>query len=130
MTLPYNIVILPTDNLAQKAINVSQQLQQFGTLFTLKDGEYFPHVSLYMVQLNVTSLNSMRELLAEIAARTPQFDLIAPQYCQAEGYIDVDYQRSKVLDALQMAIIEAINPILDGMRAKDKTRILGNRQSP
>jgi hypothetical protein len=123
-SLPYDIVILPADELAQKAIGLSKRLVEYGTLFTLEEGRYYPHASLYMTQLKVADLEEVKALLADIATRTPQLDLTAARYDQAEGYIDADYARTETLDRLQMAVVEAINPIRDGMREKDKARML------
>lgn len=123
-SIPCNIAILPTSALAQKAIALSQRLEQYNTIFTLKDNVYFPHISLYMTQLKIADLDKVKAILAAIAANTPQSDLTATGYYQAEGYIDVNYGRTDVLDTLQMAVIEAINPIRDGMREKDKARML------
>jgi hypothetical protein len=44
-SIPVNVVLLPSDELANEAIKASELLAKFGTLFTLKDGSYFPHVS-------------------------------------------------------------------------------------
>lgn len=122
-SIPCNIVLLPTTDLAQKAIQSSQKLEQFGSLFTLKDGAYFPHASLYMTQLKTADLDTVKELLAHIAAQASAFDLSAVHYYQAHGYIDVEYNRTALLDQLQIDVIEAINPIRDGMREKDTVRM-------
>lgn len=122
-SLPCDIVILPSDELARVAIAFSERLQQFNTLFTLKEGAYFPHASLYMTQIKVADLDKVKELLSSIAAGIPQLDLIASGYYQAEGYIDPNYTRTKTLDQLQMTVVNAINPIRDGMREKDKARL-------
>lgn len=123
-SIPCDIVILPTDGIAKKAIDLSKQLEQHGTLFTLEDGAYFPHASLYMTQLRVVDLDKVSSILTDIAASTPQLDLVATRYDHAEGYIDAEYARTEVLDSLQMTVVEAINPIRDGMREKDKARTL------
>lgn len=123
-SIPCDIVILPADNLAKKAVDFSQQLAAQGTLFTLSSQGPFPHASLYMTQLKTADLDKAKTLLAAIAALTPQFDLICTRYDQAEGYIDTDYARTKTLDDLQMEVVKAINPIRDGMREKDKARML------
>jgi len=39
------------------------------------------------------------------------------------GYIDAGYDRIASLDDLQMTVLDAINPIRDGMREKDKPRL-------
>jgi hypothetical protein len=122
-SVPCSIVLLPNSDIAQKAITVSQQLAQLDSLFTLKDGEYFPHASLYMTQLKVADLDSVKERLAAIAGQVSPFDLTAVRYYQTQGFIDVEYQRTSTLDDLQMKVVGAINPIRDGMHEKDKVRM-------
>ncbi len=123
-SLPCDIVILPTDGLAQRAVNLSERLAQHDTLYTLKDGLCYPHASLYMTQLKVEDLDKVKAMLADIASVTPPPSLITTRYDQAEGYIDADYTRIDLIDRLQMTVVEAINPIRDGMREKDKARML------
>lgn len=123
-SIPCDIVLLPNPELAEKAFKVSEQLKEFGTLYTLKEGQCFPHASLYMTQLKIEDIEKVKELLADIAAATPKIDLTSTRYDQAEGYIDADYQRTELIQKLQMAVVEAINPIRDGMREKDKQRML------
>jgi hypothetical protein len=123
-SIPCDIVLLPSDDLAQKAVKASQQLQSFGALFQLNtETGPFPHTSLYMTQLKAEDLDKAKELLAAIAARTPIFFLKANDYFQEEGYIDPNYERTDDLANLQMAVVNAINPIRDGMREKDKARL-------
>jgi len=122
---PCDIVLLPPDELAKKTIALSKQLaEQYKALFQLDQKGPFPHASLYMVQLKVADLEKAQEILARIAASTPQLSLLATDYYQSQGYIDAEYVRTDLLGRLQMAIVESINPIRDGMRERDKARML------
>ncbi len=116
-----DIVLLPSSALAQKAIALSKHLESYDSRFTLKEDIYFPHISLYMAQLKQSDLEKVTAMLADIAATLP-LDLVATRYYQAHGYIDVEYQRTTALDALQAAVIQAINPLRDGLPPNDKTR--------
>lgn len=120
--MPCDIVLLPSPELAQRAIALSKQLEQYGSRFTLKDGVYFPHISLYMVQLKQDDLEKVKTTLASIVA-TPIPELTAARYYQSYGYADVEYRRTDVLDAFQMAVIRAINPLRDGLLENDKARM-------
>ncbi|HEU5122208.1 MAG TPA: DUF1045 domain-containing protein [Candidatus Saccharimonadales bacterium] len=118
-----DIVLLPSTDLAQKATTLSEQLSQFGGQFVLKDGEYFPHLSLYMAQLKNDDLGTIKEFLAKVATKTPAFELTANRYFQSHGYIDVEYQRTSALDYLQHMIITRINPFRDGLLDMDRMRL-------
>jgi hypothetical protein len=123
-SLPIDIVLLPSDDLAQKAVATSKSLQTHGALFELNLATGpFPHASLYMTQLKVEDLDKTKEILAGIASKTSAFSLNATRYFQAECYIDPDYERTDDLANLQMMVVNTINPFRDGMREKDKARL-------
>jgi len=115
--------MLPDSDIADQIISLSQQLQDKGTYFTLKPGEYYPHASLYMVQLDMDKIDEISARLSQIAENTPQITLTAKEYHQEFGYIDVEYSREDAVDNLQMEVVNAINPIRDGLRQKDKDRL-------
>lgn len=123
-SLPCDVVILPNDELANKAILASQKLAPFGGLFTLEIGRYFPHVSLYMLQLKEDDLENVKSLLAEIASKTSALNLKVSNYEQKEAYVDVEYARNEQTDRLQQQVVAMLNPIRDGMLEKNKARML------
>lgn len=123
-SLPCDIVILPNDELANKAISASQKLAPLGGLFTLEIGKYFPHASLFMLQLKEDDLENVKSLLAEIASKTSALNLKASNYEQKEAYVDVEYARNEQTASLQQQVVATLNPIRDGMREKDKARML------
>jgi hypothetical protein len=122
-SLPYNIVLLPGKDIENKAIAASKKLEQFGTLFTLEIGKFYPHVSVYMVQLRSDDLPKVEQTLAEIAATTEPINLNSSKYYQVKNFIDADYNKPAKLTELQMSIVNAINPIRDGLRENDKERM-------
>lgn len=122
-SIPVDIVLLPSPELAQKAVQASQALKPHQPLFTLSSAGPFPHVSLYMTQLKVADIDTANAIVAEIAARTHAFDLSAVRYVQQAGFLDPDYGRTGRLAALQMTVVDAINPIRDGVRAKEQARL-------
>jgi 2'-5' RNA ligase len=122
-SLPCNVVILPSNQLAEKAIVASKQLEPYGNLFTLEIGKYFPHASLYMLQLNEDDLDRVKELLAGVANEFHDLHLSAERFYQAQCYIDVEFAKNEQLVKLQQDVIAALNPVRDGMREKDKARM-------
>ncbi len=126
-SIPCDVVILPNPLLAQMAIEASRDLTEFGTKFTLKEGEYYPHTSLYMLQLKEEDIYRVEELLSVIAQATTPLQLTVTSYDQAEGYIDVEYARDEAIDLLQDEVVKALNPVRDGMRVKDKARMVNTQ---
>jgi hypothetical protein len=76
-----------------------------------------------MTQLKNADVEEAVRLLTTIATTTAPLSLIADTYFQEEGYIDANYVRTPELDTFQMTVIDAISPIRDGMRDKDKARL-------
>ncbi len=56
--------------------------------------------------------------------QTPALNSSSAKFGQVENYIDADYECSDGIADLRMAVVNAINPIRDGMREKDKVRML------
>lgn len=124
-SLPVDIVLLPSEDLAQKAASTSKYLAKEEAFFTLDTNiGPFPHASLYMTQLKIDNLDQVVELLSVIARETPVQNLVASGYFQDKGYLDPDYIRTNQIVALQMKVVDAINPIRDGLRKKDEARLL------
>lgn len=123
-SIPCDIVLLPDPTLAQRAVTFSEQLTKYETVSTLHANGPVPHVSLYMTQLKAADMERAQKLLADIAAHTRVFNLTANGYWLNARYFDADYARTDELIALQTAVVDAINPIRDGMRKKDKPRLL------
>lgn len=123
-SLPVDIVILPSSELAAKAIEASGLLASLNSLFTLEDGKQYPHASLYMFQLSEDNIEEVKERLANIAQNNQLLHLMPSGYVQKLGFIDVEYEVTPALNNLQQQIIEAVQPLADGMREKDKQRML------
>jgi 2'-5' RNA ligase len=126
-TLPCDVVLLPSDELAQKAIAASQSLAPFDPLFTLEIGAFYPHMSLYMFQLDEATVPEVEKALAEIAQSLQTIYATATKYTLGTGfgvgYVDPEYETSDELETLQDRVIQAINPLRAGMRESDKAKM-------
>jgi len=121
---PYDVVLIPPREVCKKAIALSERLKARGTYFTLDGKTYFPHLSLYMLELSDAVLPSALMELGKIATHFSPFDLIARDYHFENGYIDVEYVKSSKLSSLQDEIVEKLNPYRSGLREKDRERLL------
>lgn len=119
----YNIVLLPTDEIIKRACSLSEYFEIFNSRFTLNSFNYFAHVSLYMVQLKTVDIPYVTDRLRGIATSTDIVDLRAAEYRQANGYIDAEYERTRIVDELQMRVIDDVNFVRDGLRADDRARL-------
>lgn len=118
-----DVVILPSSELSDKAVAMSKTLKPLGSLFSLEVGKYYPHVSVYMLQLKTDDISKAKKLLADIAVKTNKLTLTATRYHQTHNYFDAEYEKTEELASLQMAVVETLNPIRDGVREKDKPRM-------
>lgn len=125
--IPCDIVLLPSKELAEKAIAASQQLASLDAFFTLEFGKFFPHMSLYMFQFDTDDTPKVDELLQNIASSIEPITGSAARYDQGTGfgvgYVDAEYEATKELSSLQDAVVGAINPVRAGMREKDKAKL-------
>ena len=124
-TKPFNIVICPPPEISKKAIRISKKLKNKKGLFVLDGKNYFPHITLYMTEFPLRNMTKVRKLLKQFAAKTKPFEINSSKYRQnIDGYIDVDYKRSKNINELQKKIVKLLNPLREGqMREKDKARM-------
>lgn len=121
--LSCDVVLFPNPLLAELAVISSKKLSELDSLFQLEDGKCYPHVSIYMLQLKTDDLERVGKLLEVIAHSFSSLQLTTQRYDQQEGYIDADYKKIEELSGLQTEVIQALNPIRDGMRPKDQARM-------
>lgn len=122
-SLPCDIVLLPSSELANRVIDASRLTKQYESFFTLEDGKYYPHMSLYMFQLNEADIPKVEEVLTRIAKNTQTVSAEATTYSLGTGfgvgYVDPEYKVTEELSSLQNTVVEAVNPIRAGMRESD-----------
>lgn len=122
-SLPCDIVLLPSLELENKAIEASKATSKYDSFFTLEIGRFYPHMSIYMFQLNDSDISKVEEVLAKIAKDTKAINATATTYSLGTGfgvgYVDPEYEVTEELSNLQNSVVEAVNPIRAGMRESD-----------
>jgi hypothetical protein len=118
--LPYDIVLLPSDELANISIEASEKLSPLGSLFTLKTGQYYPHLSLYMLQLQQESIQAIINRLENIGANTSLIALEAKEYTTDWGYICAQYVATDDAEQLQHTVVEQCHSFRNGMKELDR----------
>ncbi len=76
-----------------------------------------------MLQLDDAGVEKVKAALQVIADTTKTLELVAKEFHQEAGYVDVEYERNATIDGLQNMAIGAANPLRDGLRKKDEERI-------
>lgn len=123
MSIPCDVVLLPSKELAHKAIEASKAISSLDSFFTLELGKFYPHMSLYMFQLEEADLENVEALLSEITKQTQAVSATATKYSLGQGfgvgYVDSEYKVTDELTELQNVVVDAINPVRAGMRESD-----------
>ena len=122
-SIPCDIVLIPDDNIANTVISLSEKLGKNDTYFTLKEGEYYPHLSLYMAQLDMSKIDEIKDRLSSVVVNSSKVTLNPKEFHQQWGYVDVEYEREANSDILQMDVVHALNPVRDGLRQNDIDRL-------
>ena len=124
-TKPFNVAIYPPAEISKRVIAISKKLKNKNGLFVLDGKNYFPHITLYMTEFPLKNMVKIKKLLKQFAVKTKPFEISSSKYRQnTDGYIDVDYKKSKNINEFQKKIIKLLNPLREGqMREKDKARI-------
>lgn len=120
---PYDVVLIPEPKLADFAVQASESLRLAGTHFTLDNRNFFPHISLYMLQLTGDNLNKAVALLADIAHETAIVRAVPKEFHYEDDYVDVEYLKTEDLIILQNKVVERLNPIRSGLLENDKARL-------
>lgn len=122
-TKPYDVVLIPSDVVVARAVALSETLASRGSYFTLDDTSYFPHLSLYMLQLDGDGLDKTREVLSRIAGETQKLEGRVADYKYVNNYLEIDYTTSPELASLQERIVSGLNLLRSGLRDKEKIRL-------
>jgi 2'-5' RNA ligase len=119
----YDVVLLPVNDIAYRAVETSKIFKTFDNYFTLEIEKYIPHISLYMLSMKASNLAEAKEMLRSISDSTHILDLKATNYHQSWGYIEVGYQKSEELISIQNMVVEQFNTLRTGIMPNEQTRI-------
>lgn len=127
-TIPCDIVLLPSDEQSQLAIQASQLLSSQGSIFTLDNLNYYAHASLYMFQMDINNQNDCISALQQIASNTCVQHLVQDGYVYQDsgfgkGYVDVAFARNEETDLIQEIVVDKFNSLRAGMRESDKNKM-------
>lgn len=118
LILELNIALIPSNQLSHQLVAVSQKLAHtYPTLVQLglPDGRLAmaPHLTLYQVPLLLDNVTQAVQQIREEASEYTPFNLMATEYAynQEEASLEIGYETTDELVALQTAIITTINPL-------------------
>lgn len=123
-TIPCDIVLLPSTEQANLAVEASKLLAPQGSLFTLDNQNFYAHASIYMFQMDIDTQDECIAALENIAQQAKIQQLEQDGYFYQEtgfgkGYVDIAYERSAEADTLQNQVVSSFNSLRAGMRESD-----------
>lgn len=76
-----------------------------------------------MLQLNEVGFEQAMKHLVNLTNAMKSVYVHAGHYHYSHDYLDVEYKKTNELVILQQKVIEALNPLRDGLRENDKARL-------
>jgi hypothetical protein len=118
MVTSYDIVVVPSKELAQKALAVSESVKHLGVEYTLELGKFYPHISLYMLNLEEGMVVQCIEELEKLAQNFAPIFLEASAYMTtALRWLDIGYHPTPEILHLQNECIARLNSLRTGIPA-------------
>ena len=116
--LRLNIAIIPLEEVAIAAIELSQELSKLGKASIILDGrDFHPHVTCYSPEFPTKNFNQIVELLSKLAEETKSFENKLDGFVptpEDTGTVEVKLKKSKEIDELHREIIKELDPLREG----------------
>jgi len=129
-TLDLNVALLPDAHIGDTAISLSQKIAgKYSVHFTLDSVNHIPHLSLYHARYpnkNSTEVVNQIERVAKLAS---PFPVILDRVACLENFIFLAARGSGGLSLLQSMVLDALNPLREGLILPDYRTILDNKSA-
>lgn len=119
----YDVVLIPNSHIEKVAIDLSRALKEKGVYFALDGKKYFPHLSLYMLQIADEQMAEAFRAVSVVVGDLKPILVNSSHYHYENDYLDVEYHKTEDMIVAQMNVINALNMVRDGLREKDKARL-------
>src|SRR5262249_21104226 len=126
-----NVALFPSLAVVHQAIEWSQSVSgHFKTKYVLDGQTYYPHITLYQAHYPIGNLTMVQESLAKVAEKVSRFNIDLHNFSVLSGFIFYDAVQSAELLALHHAVIEALNPLREGILTAADRQILEDARVP
>lgn len=124
-----NVVLVPPQKVAKSAVAVSVALKKRGGLFVL-GGDNHPHITLYMTTFPVSNIVAVKRRLRKILKGIKPLRLEALKYEERNGgYVEIGFKKTGQISGIQKKIIDALNPLREGLVPKINIKSLNHGAS-
>lgn len=120
-----DVVLIPPERVSEQAIKASRELSRLGSSFVLDGSAFYPHLSLYILRLDIGCVEQAAAALTQIAGETQAFQLEAAGYISSHKYVVANYKKTDELTLLQNKLVEALNRFRDGMPESERENMQG-----
>lgn len=121
-----NVILLPDENTTQRLIGLSEQVANQVQVKYKLDGKYRPpHLSLYSAAYPLHNLTRISLVLEQLSALAKGVEVELRGYSVFSGYLFYDALRSRRLMELHESVVDALNPLREGLISEDQKRLLG-----
>lgn len=105
----YNIVILPPQEITERAIAVSRVAKKHGGVFALNTKNIFPHITLQQTMFDPKDIPRIKKILKQFAQETTPFRASVTRYRTShDHFVHVAYRHTSFL-RIQKEILRALN---------------------
>lgn len=126
-----NVALFPSFAVAHQAIEWSQSVSEhFKTKYVLDGQTYHPHITLYQAHYPIANLATVQENLAKVASKVAHFNIELHNFSVLSGFIFYDATKSTEILALHYTVIEALNPLREGILTAADRQILEDARVP
>lgn len=114
-----NIVILPSDEVAAKSIQMSEALtSRFSSEFTLNNSTFRPHITIYQGYFPNKNLDLLRATIQKLSSQSQKFPVVMSDFWISPGrFVWWDAKKSLEIMDFHQKVMNAVNPLREGLVA-------------
>lgn len=122
--LKINIAILPNNDISKKAVEVAKELtKEVDSFFGVDDKNYFPHLTIYMLEIPIKNLDAVFEKVKQITNSISPIEGVFGDFNSNSGFMDVEVKKTTKLQKFHEQIIEEINPLRFGYKINNQKKL-------
>lgn len=113
---PYNIVLLPPDDIFRKTIKLSKLLStKFKTEFVVDGIKKYPHATLFQLEIPFKNYEKFLRVLDTIFSLQKKIKTSLDGYDNTESFVSIKLKKAKSLVKLHFTVVDKLNPLREGL---------------
>lgn len=121
-----NVILLPGDTTSKRLIGLSEQVaKQVHVKYKLDGNDRPPHLSLYSAAYPLHNLDKISLVMEQLSVLAKGVEVELSGYSVFSGYLFYDALRSRRLMSLHESVVDALNPLREGLISDDQKGLFG-----